>query len=327
VAEVCRRLDGIPLAIELAAARVKVLSPEQIAARLDDRFRLLTAGSRTVLPRQRTLRGAIDWSHGLLPGQERLLLRRLAVFAGDWTVEAAERVCSGDGVAADEVLDLLAQLVRKSLVLAEDQDNEMCYRFLETIRQYAEEELRGAGEEAVLRGRHCAWFLDLVERAELELVGLEQTAWLERLEREHDNLRGALRWAVERGEAEMGPRLGAVLWRFWWVHGRLSEGQRWLEAALSQDAGALPIARAKALKAERPRSGARVSERPSGLPRDAEPGYLRKARTRSQYCYGDAGADPGPMVILDGATAGGGKEGKPANSRAQAEGGASDGSE
>ena len=249
VAEICARLDGMPLALELAAARVKVLSPEQIAARLDDRFRLLTAGSRTALPRQRTLRGAIDWSYGLLPGPERLLLRRLAVFAGGWTIEAGEGACSGDGIAADEVLDLLAQLVDKSLVLAEGQDGQMRYRLLETLRQYAEEELRGAGEEAVLRGRHGEWFLDLAERAELGLVGPEQTAWLERLEREHDNLRGALRWAVEHREAETGLRLGAGLWRFWWVHGHLSEGQRWLEAALSQAAGASPIARAKALNA------------------------------------------------------------------------------
>ena len=147
------------------------------------------------------------------------------------------------------MLDLLVQLVDKSLVLAEGQGGEMRYRLLETLRQYAEEELRGAGEEAVLRRRHCEWFLDLAERAELELVGPEQTAWLERLEREHDNLRGALRWAVEHREAETGLRLGAALWRFWWVHGHLSEGQRWLEAALSQDAGASPIARAKALNA------------------------------------------------------------------------------
>jgi non-specific serine/threonine protein kinase len=249
VAEVCRRLDGIPLALELAAARVKILSPEQIAARLDDRFRLLTAGSRTALPRQRTLRGAIDWSHGLLPGPERVLLRRLAVFAGGWTIEAAETVCSGDGIAADDVLDLLAQLVGKSLVLAEDRGGEMRYRLLETLRQYADEELRGAGEETLLRGRHCAWFLDLAERAEPGLVGPEQAAWLEGLEREHDNLRGALRWAVDHGEAETGLRLGAALWRFWWVHGHLSEGRRWLEAALAQGAGAPPTARAKALNA------------------------------------------------------------------------------
>jgi non-specific serine/threonine protein kinase len=140
----------------------------------------------------------------------------LGTFAGGWTVESAEGVCSGDGIEADAVLDLLAQLVDKSLVLAERHGDEMRYRYLETLRQYALEELRNAGEEGRLRRRHCEWFVDLAERAEPELVGPHQATWLERLEREHDNLRAALRWAVDNDEAELGSRLGAALWRFWW---------------------------------------------------------------------------------------------------------------
>src|SRR5262249_47931831 len=163
VEQICRRLDGIPLAIELAAARVPVLTPEQIAARLGDRFRLLTGGSRTALPRYRTLRALIDWSHDLLDEKERILLRRLAVFAGGWTLEAAEAVCPGDGLASDEVLDLLSGLVAKSLALADKHLDEVRYGFPESIREYAGEKLREAGEEAILRERHRDWFLALAE--------------------------------------------------------------------------------------------------------------------------------------------------------------------
>jgi predicted ATPase/class 3 adenylate cyclase/Tfp pilus assembly protein PilF len=237
VAQVCYRLDGIPLAIELAAARVKVLSVEQIAARLDDRFRLLTGGSRTALPRQQTLRASIDWSYDLLSEAERRLLRRLSVFAGGWTLGAAEAICAGDGIDAYEILDLLTQLVAKSLVSVDEQEAEARYRLLETIRQYGAEQLRGSGEEAALRGRHRDWYLALAEEAEPELVGPAQGEWLDRLEGEHANLRAALGWSVEHGEAEAGLRLGGALGRFWGVRGYLTEGRERLTELLALAGG------------------------------------------------------------------------------------------
>jgi non-specific serine/threonine protein kinase len=219
VEEICRRLDGIPLAIELAAARVAVLSPEQIAARLGDRFRLLTCGSRTGLPRYRTLRALIDWSHDLLDVQERRLVRRLGVFAGSWSLEAAESVCAGADLASEDVLDLLSGLVAKSLVLTCEQDDELRYRFLETLREYAAEKLREAGEEASLHERHCAWLLSLVERAEPELSGPHSVPWLDRLEHERENVRAALGWCIGNGKAEAGMRLAGALIKFWVVRG------------------------------------------------------------------------------------------------------------
>ncbi len=231
VVQVCRRLDGIPLALELAAARVKVLTVEQIAERLDDRFWLLTAGSRTALPRQQTLRAAVDWSYALLPEAERALLRRLAVFAGGWTLEAAE------AVATDySVLDLLQHLVEKSLVVAEARpDGTLRYRMLETLQQYALERLVESGEVDEARRRHAAGLLALAERAQGELRGPRETEWLARLGDEHDNLRAALRWAIDHGEAAVALRLGGALWRFWDARGHLGEGARWLEEALALD--------------------------------------------------------------------------------------------
>ena len=228
VTQVCQRLDGIPLAIELAATRVKVLAVEQIAMRLDDRFRLLTGGSRMVLPRQQTLRAAIDWSYNLLSEPEQVLLRRLAVFAGGWTLEAAEAICARGGVDADQVLDLLTSLVEKSLVLAETQAGEARYRFLETVRQYARDRLGETGEEADVRTRHRAWYVALAERAEREPSGPRQRIW-----REHENLRSALVWGKEDPEgAEAMLRLvGALTW-FWWMYGNLTEARGWIEEAL-----------------------------------------------------------------------------------------------
>jgi len=208
VAQVCQRLDGIPLAIELAAARVKVLALEQIAARLDDRFRLLTGGSPMLLPRQQTLRATLDWSYGLLSNQERAVLRRLSVYAGGWTLEAAEAICVGGGVEASDILDLLTSLVDKSLVLAETPRGEARYRLLETVRQYAYDRLPEAGEEAEVRTRHRDWYLVLAEQADRELHGPRQELWLERLEMEHDNLRAALeRSRVQKDGAEAGASL------------------------------------------------------------------------------------------------------------------------
>ncbi len=213
VTQICRRLDGIPLAIELAAARVKVLSVEQIAARLDDRFRLLTGGSRTALPRQQTLRALIDWSYQLLSVQERLLFRRLAVFVGGWTLESAEAVCGFDGIEAVELLDLLTHLVDKSLVLVETTGKESRYHRLETIRQYAREKLFETEEAAQIRDRHLDYFRTLAEKAEVEIVNANQVAWLERLQAEFDNIRAALEWSQEK-RVEDGLRLGSSLWRF-----------------------------------------------------------------------------------------------------------------
>jgi predicted ATPase/class 3 adenylate cyclase/Tfp pilus assembly protein PilF len=281
VVQICRRLDGLPLAIELAAARVRLLPVEQIAARLDDRFRLLSAGSRTLLPRQQTLRALIDWSYDLLSEPERAFWRRLSVFAGGFMLEAAEAVCSDEvdssqltvdsgkenlsslstvncQLSTFEILDLLTSLVDKSLVLAEepsaeswDVDVEPRYRLLETIRQYGAELLQDAAEETALRERHAAYYLRFAEEAETHLRGAEQRAWLERLETEHANLRAALAWWTEQGKTEAGLRMAGALWRFWTVRGYLAEGRARLAELLtrapsaSEDA-ASPV-RAKAL--------------------------------------------------------------------------------
>jgi predicted ATPase/class 3 adenylate cyclase/Tfp pilus assembly protein PilF len=262
VAQVCVRLDGIPLAVELAAARVRVLAVDQIAARLDDRFRLLTGGSRTALPRQQTLRATIDWSYELLSESERALLRRLSVFAGGFTLAALEAVCAGDGVSEEEILDLLARLVDKSLVLTVEPGEAGSaggaswgtdpgrFRLLETIRQYGAEHLEAAGEAAIWRGRHRDWFLTLAEQAEPELQGPRQAEWLERLEMEYANLRTALNWSVEGGEAEAGMRLGGALGRFWSLRAYRAEGRERLAALLALVGASEPrAARAKALQA------------------------------------------------------------------------------
>ncbi len=249
VTQVCQRLDGIPLAIELAAARVKVLAVEQIASRLDDRFRLLTGGSLTVLPRHQTLGAAIDWSYNLLSEAERMLLRRLSVFAGGWTLEAAESVGVGGSVEAVGVLDLLTSLVDKSLVLAETQSGDARYRLLETVRQYARDRLQEAGEEAEVRTRHRDWYLALAEQAEAKLPGHDQKYWERRLEMDHDNLRAALEWSVGNGETEVVLRLAKGLYEFWNGGGYWSESLRWLEAGLSPEPAVSSSLRAWALYA------------------------------------------------------------------------------
>jgi non-specific serine/threonine protein kinase len=246
VGRICGRLEGIPLAIELAAARVG-LSAEQIDARLEDSLKLLTAGGRTVSPRQRTLRGTLDWSYALLSEPERRLFGRLSVFAGGWTLEAAEAVGEGDTEQGDD-FDLLARLVDKSLVVEERQKSGVRYRLLEPVRQYAREKLEEGGEAKEVRRRHAGYFLALAEEAEPKLRGAEDTEWLERLESEHDNLRKALSWALERAEVEPGLRLGGALWGFWEAHGHYREGRRWLEKALEKDGPASAAARAKALE-------------------------------------------------------------------------------
>jgi predicted ATPase/class 3 adenylate cyclase len=234
-AQICYRLDGIPLAIELAAARVRGLSVEQIASRLDDRFRLLTSGARTVLPRHQTLQALIDWSHDLLSEPERTLLRRFSVFAGGWTLEAAESVCAGDSLGSDQILDVLLHLVDKSLVVADIQRNEPRYRMLETIRQYAREKLWAAGEGEILRERHLAYFVDLAERAEPNLRTFDMVVWLGRLETEFENIRLALTWALESNIEAQLRMASALLW-FWHIRGHKQEGIDWLEQGLSIEA-------------------------------------------------------------------------------------------
>jgi predicted ATPase/DNA-binding CsgD family transcriptional regulator len=249
VAQVCYRLDGIPLAIELAAARTKVLSVEEISERLDDSFGLLAAGSRTAMPRQRTLHATMDWSHELLSKKERALFRRLSVFAGGFTLEAAESICAGEQLQRDEVLEVLSQLVDKSMVVALEPDGAARYRLLETIRQYGRERLEEAGEAAHIREQHAGYYLAVAEEAEPELKGEGQVAWLERLETEHDNLRVAMAWLLERGESEVAARLGWALWLFWGIRTHLAEGRRSMERALSAR-GSVAMsasARAKAL--------------------------------------------------------------------------------
>jgi predicted ATPase/class 3 adenylate cyclase len=255
VASVCHRLDGIPLAIELAAARVSAMPVDQIEHRLDQRFRLLTGGSRTALPRLQTLRSLIDWSYDLLTEAEKALLRRLSVFAGGWTAEAAEEVCRGDGVDQWETLDLITGLVTKSLVLYEevaaagpDGANSARYRLLETVRQYAMDRLLESGEAAAVRGRHVEWFLDLAERARAGLFGSDQSLWLYRLDAEHDNLRASLTWSATQESGEAGLRFGAALWRFWSVRGLLAEGRGRLHSILSHPGATAHTAwRARAL--------------------------------------------------------------------------------
>jgi predicted ATPase len=258
VVAICRRLDGIPLALELAAARVRVLPPQQLAARLEDRFRLLTGGSRTAPPRQQTLRATLDWSYALLSEPERALFERLAVFAGGWTLEAAEAVGADpeeEWIGAGEVLDLLTRLVDKSLVVvAEAQPGGTArYRLLETVRQYGGQRLAagGAGPGAIdaVRRRHAAHYLALAEQAAPHLTGPHQLVCLARLEAEQDNLRAALRWYLDGQDAPAGLRLAEALWGYWYLRHRSAEAGAWcaelLTASRTEAAGTL---RARALR-------------------------------------------------------------------------------
>ena len=245
VARICRRLEGIPLAIELAAARLSVLPIPRIEARLDDCCRLLSGGPRTASARQRSLQGALDWSYGLLAEAEQAVFRRLAVFAGGCTLSAVEGVCTGDNVEEWAVLDLVSGLVHKSLLTPAETEGEARYRLLEPVRQYALERLATAGEETAVRERHLAWCLDLAARAEPMLLGPEQAVWLTLLETEHDNLRAALTWAIQRC-SPLAVQLAGPLWRFWWMRGHAGDGRRWLDAALACDRGQ-DAARATAL--------------------------------------------------------------------------------
>ena len=250
VTQICRSLDGIPLAIELAAARVKTLTVTQIAERLGERFRLLIGGSRTALPKHQTLRATMDWSYVLLSTPERVLFRRLAVFAGGWTLEAAEVVCAGDGIEAYEGLDLLTHLVDKSLVVPDEQATEPRYRMLETMRQYAREKLLESNETNVVRERHLSFCLRLAEDAEPHLSGPAQATWFARLESDYANLRAAHEWSLQESDASHGMRLATALDTFWYVRGPATEGVDWLVRTVSRPEAAAPsLVRARALLA------------------------------------------------------------------------------
>jgi predicted ATPase len=255
VAAICARLDGLPLALELAAARVKLLPPAALLARLDRRLEVLTGGARDLPERQRTLRATLDWSYDLLDAGAQALFRRLAVFAGGCGLEAAQAVGSAGASPAvsGDVLEELGILVDQSLLrLDEPADGEPRLSMLETIRAYGLERLAASGEEAQVWRCHATYYLALAEQAEPALLGPEQVTWLARLERERDNLRAALSWAWESGETEVGLRIAGALWRFWHLHGYVSEGRGWLDALLERDAAegnrAPQAVRAKALR-------------------------------------------------------------------------------
>jgi predicted ATPase/transcriptional regulator with XRE-family HTH domain/Tfp pilus assembly protein PilF len=236
VSEVCRQLDGLPLAIELSAAHMNVLSAAQIAARLADMYRLLGRGSRTSLARAQTLRACMDWSYNLLTETERLLLARLAVFVGGWTLEAAESVCTDERLKPPEVFPLLAQLVAKSLVVVDrHQPARLRYRFLETIYQYALEKLNVSGETPALRGKHLSYFFQMLDLLDLELAGAERLDRLNRLEADHDNLRSALEWSLTNHiDSALSLRLATKLGVFWDFRGFLGEGRERLSAVLAK---------------------------------------------------------------------------------------------
>ncbi len=247
VAGICRRLDGLPLAIELAAARLEMLAPAQILEQLDGRFPVLRAAGRAAPACHASLLAALDWSHHLLSGPEATLLRRLSVFAGGCTLGAVEQVCADDGVGADEVVELLGGLVRKSLVVADPNDDEIRYRLLETVSDFAAEKLRESSEEDAVRGAHCRWAEVLTERADAQLASGTQAGWLRRLEAEQDNFRAAFEWALTHDRTEPPLRLGGALALFWWLQGHVREGRQLLERALGAGADEAPDLRAKAL--------------------------------------------------------------------------------
>jgi predicted ATPase/class 3 adenylate cyclase len=245
VAEICARLDGLPLAIELAAARTRVLPPQKMLERLGNRFKLLKGGPRDLPTRQQTLRGTIDWSYELLEEEEKILFGRLSVFSGGRTLEAIEEICDPEGEL--EALEGVELLLEKSLLRQEEGvEREPRFVMLETVHEYAREKLQESGEEQEIKRAHAQYFLALAEEGESEVRGSEAAKWLQRLEAEHDNMREALSWSLGQ-EKELGLRLAGALWRFWWLRSHYSEGRRWLENALAVDGRGSPSARAMAL--------------------------------------------------------------------------------
>jgi tetratricopeptide (TPR) repeat protein len=248
VAAITARLDGLPLAIELAATRTKVLTPEQMLPRLQECISVLGSGPKNVPERQRTLRGAITWSHELLDPAEQGLFARLSVFRGGWTLESAEAICDLEGLGLD-ILDGLSSLVDQSLIRrSEPDEGDPRFSMLETIREFGHEQLEVMGERDLLHRRHAEHFLDLAVEAEPHLVAEDQGEWLDICDREHANIRAALRWAIEAGEADRAQEPAGALWRFWQQRGHQAEGRRWLDEILALPSGQRPSpARAKAM--------------------------------------------------------------------------------
>jgi predicted ATPase/Tfp pilus assembly protein PilF len=248
VAEICVRLDGLPLAIELAAARIKMLPPKAMLQRLTSRLKLLTGGARDLPERQRTLRATIEWSFALLDQGEQVLFARLAVFSGGRTLEAIEAICDAEGDLPVDVFEGVSSLLDKSLLRQEEgPGGEPRFVMLETVHEFAREKLQESAEAGEIKRTHTEYFLTLAEEAYPELKGANQLQWLERLEVEHDNMRAALSWASEHKEVEVALRLGDALWLFWSTRGYQSEGRRWLQEALAIDGSVLPEVRAMAL--------------------------------------------------------------------------------
>jgi predicted ATPase/DNA-binding SARP family transcriptional activator len=251
ITQICRRLDGIPLAIELAAARMNLLSANEISSRLDQRFSLLTSGRRTVLPRHQTLRAAIEWGYDLLSEKEKVFFRRLSVFAGSFTLEAAEAVSTGEDIDCEDVVTLLGKLLDKSLLNVElapqDPDFSTRYRLLDTIRSYGRLKLVEAQETRRMQDKYAAFYVRFVEAAEHGLLGPQQLPWLTRLKEEQNNLQAVLQWSIDSQDAEKALKLVGSLWRYWWMHSHHSEGREWLGLALSIPVPQPPDLRAKAL--------------------------------------------------------------------------------
>ncbi|MEZ4690530.1 MAG: hypothetical protein R3A12_10250, partial [Ignavibacteria bacterium] len=229
LAEVCSRLDGIPLALELAAARTKILSVEKIFERLDDRFKLLTGGKRTALPRQQTLRALIDWSYDLLTDNEKKLWSRLSVFIGGWTLDAAEEVCTDETINSYDILDLLSLLTEKSIIIYDDSKDR--YRILESIKHYGQEKLT---EENEILLKHLNYFSDLTEKAKPELLGENAKIWLDILEADHKNIQSAIEWGVRNANSEKSANVAASLGKFWEVRGYFSTGIKFLDIVLER---------------------------------------------------------------------------------------------
>lgn len=249
LAEICTRLDGLPLALELAAARTRVLSLDELLLRLQERLQLLTGGRRDFPERQQTLRNTIAWSYDLLDEQDKKLFRRLSVFAGSFSRAAAEAICTKQEDSFEHTLDQLSRLVEKSLLLSEQVGGETRFRMLETIREFAHEFLVASGESAPILGRFVAFFLAVAEEAESKLRGREQVDCLVRLDHEHDNLRAALRWSIEKKQLDNSLRFVSSLWYFWYIRGYWTEGRLWLTKVLNESSEGRKTLRARALRA------------------------------------------------------------------------------
>lgn len=305
VIQICQRLDGIPLAIELAAARVKLLPVEKIAARLDARFDLLTGGSRTAFPRHQTLRAAIDWSYDLLPAKEKKLFARLAVFSGSWKLDEAQAICSSADISPEEVLDLLANLVAKSLVTVERPEGEARFHMLETLREYALKKLPETGE---VQSRHLEFYRQMAEEIEPRLHSAEQAFWLNRLEAVHENLRAALDWSLTGGDLESGLKLAGALWLFWDIRGYHLEARVWLDRLLTQSQNRVPEPGASALVRALYVSGHLRQ-------RQGEYEQARKEYTASLSIYRQMGEERQVAVVLRGLGEIAQDEGDPSSAR------------